>query len=579
MRRNGNRIARLIVWPRKWFGTKSKRTKVILAGAFGLLMLVQLLYPSSLTLPFSKLGEKRAVVLTRDGVRRHLDSQYAAQTVEVRAESVTTTASLTDAGLRADADKALQHASDYPVWQRLIPLSIVVKPLFSNVQVGVLPEGNKHDQFVQKILVSCSLSPQDAQLAIEGTAVKLIAAKPGRACQEEQVKAALSLLTLSKDNKVAVPYETLSPKRSDEEIRPLYEQAKRISESAYTFKINGQNKELPKETVAGWIKFSEDAATGALQLSLDAEKITQFLLEQEKTVYIGPGTTTITVDNGVEISREEGQPGRGLDKNGAAKTINDVLLGDGEATIIEARLVTLPAKVRYNRNYENNQVGLDQLLQDLVNEKGNYGIALQELSGQRRISSAAGSKRYIAASTYKLYVAYAVLKRIETGQMTWNQQMYGSKNVEQCFDVMIINSDNDCAVALGKHVGWKNIEGMLRTTGLSNTHFYLPPSYDIFSTASDEALFLAKLERGELVSPGSKEKLISVMKRQVYRRGIPSGTDAMVADKVGFLYGLLHDASIIYSPKGTYVLVILTDNSSWAEIADTTRRIEALLNK
>ena len=66
------------------------------------------------------------------------------------------------------------------------------------------------------------------------------------------------------------------------------------------------------------------------------------------------------------------------------------------------------------------------------------------------------------------------------------------------------------------------------------------------------------------------------MQRNIYRQGIPAGASGSVADKVGFLNGLLHDAAIVYSPKGTYALVIMTDGSSWAEIADITRQIEKL---
>jgi hypothetical protein len=43
---------------------------------------------------------------------------------------------------------------------------------------------------------------------------------------------------------------------------------------------------------------------------------------------------------------------------------------------------------------------------------------------------------------------------------------------------------------------------------------------------------------------------------------------ARVADKVGFMDGLLHDAAIVYGPNGTYVLAVMTDGSSWATIAD-----------
>jgi beta-lactamase class A len=66
------------------------------------------------------------------------------------------------------------------------------------------------------------------------------------------------------------------------------------------------------------------------------------------------------------------------------------------------------------------------------------------------------------------------------------------------------------------------------------------------------------------------------MKRNIYRQGIPKGINATVANKVGFLDGLLHDAAIVYASTGPYVLVIMTDGSSWANIAELTRQIEAL---
>jgi len=70
--------------------------------------------------------------------------------------------------------------------------------------------------------------------------------------------------------------------------------------------------------------------------------------------------------------------------------------------------------------------------------------------------------------------------------------------------------------------------------------------------------------------------LIDAMKRNVYRQGIPKGVSSVVADKVGFMDALLHDAAIVYGPTGPYTLVIMTNGSSWANIAELTRQIEAL---
>ena len=67
------------------------------------------------------------------------------------------------------------------------------------------------------------------------------------------------------------------------------------------------------------------------------------------------------------------------------------------------------------------------------------------------------------------------------------------------------------------------------------------------------------------------------MKRNIYKQGILAGLpSATVASKVGFLDALLHDASIIYSPTGTYVLVIMTEGSSWGNIANLAKQVESL---
>ena len=70
------------------------------------------------------------------------------------------------------------------------------------------------------------------------------------------------------------------------------------------------------------------------------------------------------------------------------------------------------------------------------------------------------------------------------------------------------------------------------------------------------------------------DRLLGLMKRQKYRDGIPAGTGLPVADKVGFVDDVIHDAGIVYSPKGTYVLVIMT-TSNWSGIANAAKTINS----
>jgi beta-lactamase class A len=97
------------------------------------------------------------------------------------------------------------------------------------------------------------------------------------------------------------------------------------------------------------------------------------------------------------------------------------------------------------------------------------------------------------------------------------------------------------------------------------------------TSAGDLATFLGSVYSGTIdINAENRSRLIDAMKRNVYRKGIPAGSSGTVADKVGFLDGLLHDASLVYSPKGDYVLVAMTDGSSWDKIAELTRKIESI---
>ena len=237
-------------------------------------------------------------------------------------------------------------------------------------------------------------------------------------------------------------------------------------------------------------------------------------------------------------------------------------------------LTQLQPKVVYDRQYSNTDAGLAALLAEVSSAKGGYGISVMELGG--RSANTNGNKQFVAASTYKLYVAYAVFKEIEAGRMSWSDGISGGKNADQCFTAMIYSSDNPCAKAFGDRIGWQNIEDMMHGLGLSNST-QLSPS--LYTTANDLALFLYRVENGSLLSSSDKARLTDVMKTQIYRQGIPKGTGVSVANKVGFIDSYIHDAAIVYGPKGPYVLIIMTNGSSWGGIADAASQIHTFLNR
>lgn len=221
-------------------------------------------------------------------------------------------------------------------------------------------------------------------------------------------------------------------------------------------------------------------------------------------------------------------------------------------------------------------------LSDLISQytkgyDGVFGVSMIELSGQKRQANYNEKQQFITASTYKLFVAYSVLKRIDNSDMQWTDQVTDEKNLSTCFDDMIIYSDNDCAEALLLQIGQRTITDEVSAIGLVNTSFI--GSDGIKTTSADLALLLSQVYNGQILSKPGSNRLIDDMKNNVYRDGIPTGiSESIVADKVGFLDNLLHDAAIVYSPTGDYILVIMTDGSNWSSIADLAGKIEALRN-
>lgn len=184
--------------------------------------------------------------------------------------------------------------------------------------------------------------------------------------------------------------------------------------------------------------------------------------------------------------------------------------------------------------------------------------------------------QFTSASTYKIYVAYAMIHDVETGQKNWHSPINGT-TWETCLSRMIINSDNTCPERYLSLIGYSRFNEIVGGLGVSNKTVFAP--YDMRTTAADLALVLQKIYQGELMSDENKNRLFGLMEQQIYRQGIPAGVGdkGAVYDKVGFMDGLLHDAGIVHTDNGDYILVIMTNGESWQYIARIATYINDLL--
>lgn len=177
-------------------------------------------------------------------------------------------------------------------------------------------------------------------------------------------------------------------------------------------------------------------------------------------------------------------------------------------------------------------------------------------------------QQVVSASIYKLYVAYGIYKQIDNGTLTLTHPLTGEvagSTVDDCLNLMITISDNDCGEALGNVLGWSKLDAMLAIEGYTNTRLSNYDksgnlSGDKLTTANDVALLLTRLYKGTLLNDDTSADFLSYLKADKINTflptGLPKGT--VIAHKIGELYGYIHDAGIIYSANKDMVVVLLS---------------------
>lgn len=556
-----------------------RRPKLVYGMAGFLLVVVaaQCLYPSNRTLPFVRLDGKRVGSQSEKQITQMLIDTYSNVPLTLHidgpAQDFSRRTTVAPAGLQPDVDRILRELKSYPWWQRIVPFSGLVKGLTKNQPIRVTFDEQHFKEYAAAEQKACRVEPKNAGVMVQGGAVVLDAAKDGQSCAIEVMRKELKRLSLEpKGVHAYIKADTVKPLRSDKDVEGKLREAQALTERKLSLKLVDTDYPVAKATIAAWLVIAEDPKDKKkLTVDVDTKPIRDYLGEMQKKIYIAPGVTTVRTTDGVETDRTEGATGRGLNFTTTADALKKRLL-DGDGTV-NGEIITLQPRVTYQRSYSATRAGLQALLGDIVKDKGDYAITVRLSDGTA--ISANGTKRYHPASTYKMYVAYSFLKRIENGSIKWDDPATAGKNMSQCFDVMIINSDNTCAEWLGDKIGWSNIQNEVRALGLSNTSTIRGGMY---STTEDETLFLHKLQYGNILGTAERDRLLDVMKRQVYRAGIPAGVRVTVADKVGFLDGKLHDTAIVYGSK-TYTLTIMSQGSSWAQVADAARQINEQLNR
>jgi len=535
----------------------------------GVMILVQLFYPANTLLPYTKIDGLSVAGKTKQQAITILNKAYADHTIAIYMGSgakPVTSPKLSDVDGKVD-NTARINDMDYPWYMRLVPTSL----FWSSRKAADVPAPQFGDKFTtyisKKLMPNCQQQPVNATLQASNGKLSLVPAVTGGSCSETDVIASIKATrpTLTSKTSVKVARNERKPDVLDSAATELADTLNLRLKTGAMLLVNSNQITITANDLLTWLDFTANSNKLAAKVNID--RAGDWLNKNiASKVAIAAGISYVKTLDFTELSRTNGASGEAIDIPATVGSLQQVV--DGVNTAAAVATKAIPPTEQYTRTYSPDDTGLSALMANYAHDHpGTFGVSMVELDGQHRRASFDGDKQFVTASTYKLFVAYELLKQIDAGKRDWDSNA-------TCFNKMISQSDNACAESFLNMLGLSTITNDIQAIGLKNSTFM--KSGGPYTTPNDLTLMLGMIATGQNFSSTNQQRLIAAMKGNVYRQGIPAGVQGTVADKVGFLNGLFHDAAIVYGPHGTYVLAIMTNGSSWATIVDLAKQIDNL---
>jgi len=215
-----------------------------------------------------------------------------------------------------------------------------------------------------------------------------------------------------------------------------------------------------------------------------------------------------------------------------------------------------------------------------------------------------------AASLYKVPIMVETVRQIRLGRIAPDQQLVvqrahkvpgsgvlqgrvgDSVPVREVLRLLIAESDNVAAMMLLDLTGLNNVNQTMRGLGLDATRLLdhrAPGAYEgvgPYSTSpADMGLLLDTIGSGRLVDQEASDEALRLLgqKQASDLLGESLPFNVKVAHKWGEIPGARHEAGIVFTPRFSYVVVIMTENvdpsSSPSYIRDLSKAIYAFFDQ
>jgi hypothetical protein len=552
---------------------------VIMAAILGVILVQNLFYVFGYKLGRIKIQNHNYLLMNKNKFSEKLPSQLDRK-LKINFYNVNGQDSsvwqfkLSDIGVTFSERDAKNSIFKYNPKQSLIPFGWLIFKSEYNISKYYNMGGSITKESIKQKISELSTPAINAKINIsEQGDISVTQDSPDINYQFDDVTGAISFAIDNFEDEGSLnPKTTDAPKTKAELEKYIPEISKVLDKKVEFYKDDKSVIVGDRIELASMIEIKEDVEPYGL--SFNQEEVKQYLTAKLNPVFgEAPKDTIVNIIDGKEQSRVLGNPGKVVDVTIAADQLISSIISkseEGKVVKLEAKINEEKPKITYNYSYAKTQEGLDNLVNDLGKKYGDVAISVKELYGSGRASSHQGSQQRVAASTYKLAIAYAVAQKVDKGEMAWDSLVL-DKNTDTCLSLMIVNSNNSCAQEwLNNLIGVSNMNQVMASLGMGSSCFgcgYAKSSTD------DQLKILSAIYSEQGISSDSSKKILNLMSRQVYRKGIPASTGYGVADKVGFLESYLNDSAIVYTKNGPLLISIYTNGSSWDSIAEISREI------
>lgn len=233
---------------------------------------------------------------------------------------------------------------------------------------------------------------------------------------------------------------------------------------------------------------------------------------------------------------------------------------------------------------------LQQALNDEISQfKGEVGIVITDLQTDWRFSfnkdnlfpSASLAKIPLMAACFlasqegkiKLshHIALKATDKLSGSGVLKNMSPGIRFSIEELIGLMIYESDNTATHMIANIVGLDYLKNSFKVLGLKNTTLSRKiadfhsrdQGIENYTTAADMAFLFEKIYHGSLVNNDISEHCIKLMKLSRINDRIPKYLPAAVtiAHKTGLERSVCHDAGIVFTCEGDFLIVVLTKHT------------------